>query len=50
MFQATRRRLALWYTGVTAILLLFLATGMYFYVRHTLVDRIDDTLKHIIEV
>ncbi|MFM7884215.1 MAG: sensor histidine kinase [Microcystis panniformis] len=50
MFQATRRRLALWYTVVTAILLLFLATGMYFYVRHTLVDRIDDTLKHIIEV
>ena len=50
MFQATRRRLALWYTVVTAILLLFLATAMYFYVRHTLVDRIDDTLKHIIEV
>jgi OmpR-family two-component system manganese-sensing sensor histidine kinase len=50
MFQATRRRLALWYTAVTAILLLLLATGMFFYVRHTLVDRIDDTLKHVIEV
>jgi two-component system, OmpR family, manganese sensing sensor histidine kinase len=50
MFQATRRRLALWYTIITAILLLLLATGMYFYVRHTLIERIDDTLKHIIEV
>jgi OmpR-family two-component system manganese-sensing sensor histidine kinase len=50
LFQTTRRRLALWYTIVTAILLLLLATGMYFYVRHTLIERIDDTLKHIIEV
>jgi OmpR-family two-component system manganese-sensing sensor histidine kinase len=50
MFQATRRRLALWYTAVTAILLLLFATGMFFYVRHTLVDRVDDTLKHVIEV
>ncbi|MBR8829825.1 MAG: Adaptive-response sensory-kinase SasA [Chroococcopsis gigantea SAG 12.99] len=50
MFQATRRRLALWYTAVTAILLLSLALGMYFYVRATLIDRIDDTLKHVVEV
>ncbi|MEG3437557.1 HAMP domain-containing sensor histidine kinase [Pannus brasiliensis CCIBt3594] len=50
MFQATRRRLALWYTAVTAILLLLFATGMFLYVRHTLVDRVDDTLKHVIEV
>lgn len=50
MFQTTRRRLALWYAIVTAILLLLFATGMYFYVRHTLVERIDDTLKHVIEV
>ena len=50
MFQATRRRLALWYTAVTAILLLLFATGVYLYVRHTLVERIDDTLNHVTEV
>jgi two-component system, OmpR family, manganese sensing sensor histidine kinase len=50
MFQATRRRLALWYTAVTAVLLLLFATGVYFYVRTTLIERIDDTLKHVIEV
>ncbi|MCW6038677.1 sensor histidine kinase [Spirulina subsalsa FACHB-351] len=50
MFQSTRRRLALWYTAVTAILLLLFATGMYIYVRNTLIERIDDTLKHVVEV
>jgi OmpR-family two-component system manganese-sensing sensor histidine kinase len=50
LFQSTRRRLALWYTAVTAVLLLLFAIGVYFYVRTTLVDRIDDTLKHVIEV
>ncbi|ACK69744.1 integral membrane sensor signal transduction histidine kinase [Gloeothece citriformis PCC 7424] len=50
MFQVTRRRLALWYTTVTAILLLLFATGVYLYVRMTLIDRIDDTLNHVIEV
>ncbi len=50
LFQSTRRRLALWYTAVTAILLLLFATGVYFYVRNTLIDRIDDTLKHVVEV
>lgn len=50
LFQATRRRLALWYTTVTAVLLLLFAIGVYFYVRNTLVDRIDDTLKHVVEV
>lgn len=50
LFQSTRRRLALWYTAVTAVLLLLFATGVYFYVRTTLVDRIDDTLKHVVEV
>jgi two-component system, OmpR family, manganese sensing sensor histidine kinase len=50
MFQATRRRLALWYTTVTAILLLLFASSFYLYVRHTLVERIDDTLSHVVEV
>lgn len=50
MFQATRRRLAIWYTTVTAVLLLLFATGVYLYVRSTLIERIDDTLKHVIEV
>jgi OmpR-family two-component system manganese-sensing sensor histidine kinase len=35
---------------VTAILLLLFATGVYFYVRSTLIERIDDTLKHVVEV
>lgn len=50
MFQATRRRLALWYVIVTAVLLLLFATGFYLYVRTTLIERIDDTLKHVAEV
>ncbi len=50
MFQATRRRLTLWYAIVTAVLLLLFATGVYFYVRHTLIERIDDTLEHVVEV
>jgi two-component system, OmpR family, manganese sensing sensor histidine kinase len=50
MFQTTRRRLALWYTAVTALLLLIIATGIYFYVRNTLVERVDDTLNHVVEV
>ncbi|MGC1219044.1 MAG: hypothetical protein WA883_16345 [Phormidesmis sp.] len=50
MFQTTRRRLALWYTTVTAVLLLLFATGVYAYVRTTLVERVDDTLNHVIEI
>lgn len=50
MFQATRRRLALWYTVVTAVLLLLFASGVYLYVRSTLIERIDDTLNHVVEV
>lgn len=50
MFQATRRRLAIWYTTVTAVLLLLFACSFYWYVRTTLIERIDDTLKHVIEV
>ncbi len=50
MFQATRRRLAIWYTAVTALLLLLIAIGVYFYVRNTLVERVDDTLNHVVEV
>lgn len=50
MFQATRRRLALWYTTITAILLLFFASGVYLYVRSTLIERVDDTLNHVVEV
>jgi two-component system, OmpR family, manganese sensing sensor histidine kinase len=50
MFQTTRRRLALWYTGVTAVLLLVFASGFYLYVRGTLIERVDDTLNHVVEV
>ncbi|XGB42031.1 MAG: HAMP domain-containing histidine kinase [Nodosilinea sp. LVE1205-7] len=50
MFQATRQRLALWYTAVTAVLLLLFASGFYGYVRTTLVERVDDTLNHVVEV
>jgi OmpR-family two-component system manganese-sensing sensor histidine kinase len=50
MFQATRRRLAFWYTAVTAILLFLFATGVYLYVRNTLIERVDDTLNHVVEV
>lgn len=50
MFLETRQRLALWYTGVTAILLLLFATGFYIYVRSTLIERIDDTLNHVVEI
>ncbi|MGA7934458.1 MAG: HAMP domain-containing sensor histidine kinase, partial [Kovacikia sp.] len=50
MFQTTRRRLAFWYTTVTAVLLLLLASGFYLYVRDTLIERVDDTLNHVVEV
>ena len=50
MFQATRRRLAIWYTSATAILLIIFAIGIYSYFYKTLIDRIDDTLKHVIEI
>ncbi|MBV6625204.1 MAG: sensor histidine kinase [Rivularia sp. (in: Bacteria)] len=50
MFQTTRRRLAIWYTAVTAVLLLLFASGVYLYVRNTLIERIDDTLNHVVEV
>lgn len=50
MFIETRQRLALWYTVLTAILLILFATGFYFYVRNTLIERIDDTLHHITEI
>ncbi|MBW4652338.1 MAG: HAMP domain-containing histidine kinase [Kaiparowitsia implicata GSE-PSE-MK54-09C] len=50
MFQVTRQRLALWYTMVTAVLLLLFASGFYWYVRSTLIERIDDTLNHVVEV
>ncbi len=50
MFQETRRRLALWYTAVTALLLLLFAIGFYGYVRATLIERVDDTLHHVVEV
>jgi two-component system, OmpR family, manganese sensing sensor histidine kinase len=50
MFQQTRRRLALWYTAVTAVLLLIFASGFYLYVRQTLIERVDDTLHHVVEV
>ena len=49
-FQRTRRRLTLWYASVTALLLLILAVGLYGYVRATLIERIDDTLNHVVEV
>ncbi|OBQ39629.1 MAG: histidine kinase [Anabaena sp. CRKS33] len=50
MFQATRRRLAIWYTAITAILLLLFASGVYLYVHSTLIERVDDTLYHVVEV
>jgi OmpR-family two-component system manganese-sensing sensor histidine kinase len=50
MFQTTRRRLALWYAGITALLLIVFASVVYFYVRTTLVERVDDTLNHVVEV
>lgn len=50
MFQTTRRRLALYYTIVTAVLLIIFAIGIYGYVYKTLIDRIDDTLKHVMEI
>ncbi|XGB39911.1 MAG: HAMP domain-containing histidine kinase [Cyanobacteria bacterium LVE1205-1] len=50
MFQATRQRLAIWYTMITAVLFLLFATGVYIYVRSTLIERIDDTLSHVVEV
>ncbi|MEO1070516.1 MAG: HAMP domain-containing sensor histidine kinase, partial [Cyanobacteria bacterium J06638_6] len=35
---------------VTAVLLLLFASGFYLYVRTTLVERVDDTLNHVVEI
>ena len=35
---------------MTAVLLFTFATGVFFYVRNTLIERIDDTLNHVVEV
>jgi len=50
VFQTTRRRLALWYATVTAVLVLVAAIAFYGYARATLVDRVDDTIEHAIEL
>lgn len=50
LFQATQRRLAIWYTLVTGLLLLVFAIGFFLYVRGTLIERVDDTLNHVVEV
>jgi two-component system, OmpR family, manganese sensing sensor histidine kinase len=50
LFQTTRRKLAFWYSMVTAVVLVLFASGVFFYVRGTLIERIDDTLNHIVEV
>jgi two-component system, OmpR family, manganese sensing sensor histidine kinase len=50
LFQTTRRRLAIWYLIVTTVVLLVFASGVFFYVRGTLIERIDDTLNHVVEV
>jgi two-component system, OmpR family, manganese sensing sensor histidine kinase len=50
LFQTTRRKLALWYSLITAVVLILFAIGVFFYVRSTLIERIDDTLNHIVEV
>ncbi|MGQ9836415.1 MAG: hypothetical protein ACUVRV_00250 [Cyanobacteriota bacterium] len=50
MFQSMRRRLALWYTGITAVFWLLFAGSFYWYVRATLIDRVDDTLGHVVEI
>lgn len=50
MFQTTRRQLALWYAAVTAVLVLVAAIAFYGYARATLVDRVDDTIEHAIEL
>jgi len=50
LISATRWRLAVWYSLVTAVLLVVFALGVYWYVRDTLVDRVDDTLNHVVEV
>ena len=50
MFQTTRRRLAIWYASITALLLVLFASVVYVYVRTTLVERVDDTLNHVVEV
>jgi two-component system, OmpR family, manganese sensing sensor histidine kinase len=50
LFQTTRRRLATWYLIITTVVLLVFASGVFFYVRSTLIERIDDTLNHVVEV
>jgi two-component system, OmpR family, manganese sensing sensor histidine kinase len=46
----TRLRLVVSYVAVTAAIVLLFAGGFYSYVRWTLIERVDDTLKHVTQV
>lgn len=46
----TRLRLLVSYMAVTAALMALFAFGFYTYVRGTLIERVDDTLDHVVEL
>ncbi|AGY60710.1 sensor histidine kinase [Gloeobacter kilaueensis] len=48
--KLARSRLLASYIAVTAAIMALLAFGFYSYVRSTLVERIDDTLKHVVQL
>ncbi len=35
---------------MTVVLLLLFASGVYLYIRSTLIERIEDTLNHVVEI
>ncbi len=48
--KQTRLRLLVSYIAVTAAIMALFAVGFYTYVRSTLVERVDDTLDHVVEL
>ncbi len=48
--RQTRQRLVLTYITVTAAIVVFFGIGFYSYVRWTLIERVDDTLKHVVQL
>ena len=45
MSSSLRMRLTLWYVGAFSVVLILFSIGVYFFVEHTLVERMDANLR-----
>ena len=50
MFSSLRARLTLWYVGALSVVLIFFSVGVFFFVRHTLRERVNAKLISALQV